>query len=204
MLKTKDNKTVFTLLLFIAAMQTITAFNASLFWYMYTFTLLVCMAIALLKIQFFDELPTWQYALHGIGYGTLLYGLIRAGHELLKLVIPTLDQTITMFLQAYGPTNIWHYTILVFIIVIGEEMFWRGYVQQQFKKVVPPLQAIVISSLLFSVSLLIIGFIPGAISALLAGIIFGLLYEWKRSLPLIIVAHAVFVILLFLVLPLPL
>ncbi|MER2000438.1 MAG: CPBP family intramembrane glutamic endopeptidase, partial [Lysinibacillus sp.] len=153
---------------------------------------------------FFDELPTWQYVLHGIGYGTLLYGLIRAGHELLRLFIPTIDQTIAIFLKTYGPTNIWHYTILVFIIVIGEEMFWRGYVQQQLKKVVPILQAVLISSLLFSISLLIIGFIPGAISALLAGVIFGMLYEWKKSLPLIIVAHAVFVILLFLVLPLPL
>lgn len=204
MLKTKDSKTVFTLLLFIAAMQTITAFNTSIFWYMYTFTLLICMAVTLLNMQFFDELPTWQYALHGIGYGTLLYGLIRAGHELLRLFIPTIDQTIAIFLKTYGPTNIWHYTILVFIIVIGEEMFWRGYVQQQLKKVVPILQAVLISSLLFSISLLIIGFIPGAISALFAGVIFGMLYEWKKSLPLIIVAHAVFVILLFLVLPLPL
>ena len=203
MFKKKDNRLVIFLLLFIVIMQTITVFNTHIFWYLYTFTLLVCLAIATLKTQFYDELPTWQYLLHGIGYGTLLYGIIRAGHAGLKLLIPTIDQSIYSFLKIYGPTNIWHYTILVFIIVIGEEIFWRGFVQQHFKKYVAPLQAILISSLLFSISLLIIGFIPGAITALMAGLIFGLLYEWKRSLPLIIVAHSVFVILLFLILPLP-
>lgn len=204
MSKIKEQKMLLILLLFLTLMQLCTAINPSLFWYFYTFGLLVCMAVALLKIDFFDQLPTWQYILYGIGYGTLLYGIIRATYEILRIVFPKIEQNISSFLLTYGPINIWHYTILVFIIVIGEEMFWRGFVQQLLKNYMSTFQAILLSSLLFSLSLLIIGFLLGALSALLAGIIFGLLYEWKKSLPLIIVAHAVYVILLFLVLPLPL
>ena len=45
-------------------------------------------------------------------------------------------------------------------------------------------------------------FAAGAIAAFVTGIILGALYEWKKSLPLIIIAHETFIILLFLVLPL--
>ena len=42
---------------------------------------------------------------------------------------------------------------------------------------------------------------PGALAAIVAGLIWGALYEWKKSLPLVIVSHLVFVLLLFLILP---
>jgi len=42
----------------------------------------------------------------------------------------------------------------------------------------------------------------GVIAALVTSIIWGFLYEWRKSMPLVIVAHVVFVLLLFLVLPL--
>jgi len=40
------------------------------------------------------------------------------------------------------------------------------------------------------------------VAALIASLIWGFLYEWRKSMPLVIVAHVVFVLLLFLVLPL--
>ena len=83
--------------------------------------------------------------------------------------------------------------MLIFVIVVGEEMFWRGYVQQQLKRWSSPIVAVFVTSLLFSISLAFSGFMPGALAAIVAGIIWGLLYEWKKSLPLVIVAHVVFV-----------
>ena len=73
---------------------------------------------------------------------------------------------IVKFLNVYGPQNIFHYLLLIFIVAVGEEMFWRGYVQQQIKRFTSPALAVFITALLFSLSLAISGFIPGAIAAI--------------------------------------
>lgn len=189
-------------LLFIYSMMIYTFDHKVIFWYLYTFILLVGIAISLVYSSFKDELPTWNYLLFGIGYGTIIYGIVKIGHLILPYIDKGSTNEVKSFLAYYAPQSIWHYIFLVLIIVVGEEMFWRGYVQQKLKLFTSPFVAVVITSLLFSISLAISGFAAGAIAALLVGLILGGLYEWKKSLPLIIIAHETFVILLFLVLPL--
>ncbi|MDN4492328.1 CPBP family intramembrane glutamic endopeptidase [Ureibacillus aquaedulcis] len=189
-------------LLFIYVMLYITFKEINIFWYLYTFTLLVGIAIAVIYGRLKDELSTWQYLLFGIGYGTILYGIVRLGHFLISNINAGTEKTILTFLENYGPDNIWHYLLLIFIIVIGEELFWRGFVQQHLKNWVSPGLAVIITSILFALSVAISGFWPGAIAAFLAGLAWGFLYEWKKSLPLIIVSHEIFILLLFMILPL--
>lgn len=199
---TKEILLLIASLIFVFFMMNYTFKNDVIFWYLYAFTLLVGIAISLINSKFSDELPTWNYLIFGVGYGTILYGIVKVGH----IIMPQLDNNFTkelaQFLNTFAPQNIWHYLLLVFIIVIGEEMFWRGYVQQKLKEFTRPVYAVFVTSILFSLSLAISGFAAGAIAALVSGIVLGTLYEWKKSLPLIIVAHETFVILLFLVLPL--
>lgn len=189
-------------LIFIYSMMFFTFENKVIFWYLYAFTLLVGIAISLVYSKYKDELPTWNYLLFGIGYGTVIYGVIKLGYLILPFIDDNATKEITKFLSYYAPQNIWHYLLLVFIVVIGEEMFWRGFVQQKLKEYTSPTLAVIVTSLLFSLSLAISGFTPGAMAALVVGLILGALYEWKKSLPIIIIAHEAFVILLFLVLPL--
>lgn len=189
-------------LAFIYGMMFYTFHEKAIFWYLYTFTLLVGIAISLVASKFEDRLPTWQYLLFGIGYGTIIYGFVKLGALLLPFINAGFSNEVAKFLKVYGPDNIFHYLMLIFIIATGEEMFWRGYVQQQLKRFTTPMWAVFVSTLLFSLSLAISGFMPGAMAAMVAGLILGALYEWKKSLPLIIVSHVVFVLLLFLVLPL--
>ena len=189
-------------LIFVYFMMYYTFENKTIFWYLYAFTLLVGIAISLITSTFKDELPTWNYLLFGIGYGTILYGIVKLGDIIMPHMDNKFEKELTQFLNTFAPQNIWHYLLLVFVIVIGEEMFWRGYVQQKLKTYTKPVYAVFVTSLLFSLSLAISGFAAGAIAALVTGIILGILYEWKKSLPLIIIAHETFVILLFLVLPL--
>ncbi|KGR83905.1 CPBP family intramembrane glutamic endopeptidase [Lysinibacillus odysseyi] len=200
---TKHKQTIVLLLslLFVYAMLIYTFEEKAIFWYLYAFILLVGIAIALIFGKLEDQLPTWQYLIYGIGYGTITYGLVKLGHVLLPYIDSSAEKDISKFLGTYGPTNIWHYLMLIFIIVIGEEIFWRGYIQQQLKRFTSPLYAVFITALLFSISLAVSGFLPGALAAIVAGLIWGGLYEWKKSLPLIIVAHLTFVLLLFLILP---
>ena len=200
----KINKQTIILLLalvFIYSMMYYTFTEKAIFWYLYAFTLLVGIAIALLSGKFEDRIPTWQYLIFGIGYGTITYGLVKIGYILLPYIDSGVTREIAKFIDVYGPKNIFHYLLLIFIVAAGEEMFWRGYVQQQLKRYTSTFWAVVITALLFSLALAISGFIPGAIAAIVAGLLWGALYEWKKSLPLIIVAHVVFTLLLFLVLP---
>lgn len=120
-------------LLFIYIMLSYSFEESKVFWYLYTFTLLVGMSIAIISNKFKDELPTWKYFIFGIGYGTILYGIVRLGYILLTNIDGSIAKSISKFLDTYGPTNIWHYLLLIFIVVVGEELFWRGYVQQQLK-----------------------------------------------------------------------
>lgn len=189
-------------LIFVYFMMYYTFENKTIFWYLYAFTLLVGIAISLITSTFKDELPTWNYLLFGIGYGTILYGIVKLGDIIMPHLDNKFEKELAQFLNTFAPQNIWHYLLLVFVIVIGEEMFWRGYVQQKLKMYTQPIYAVFVTSLLFSLSLAISGFAAGAIAALVTGMILGILYEWKKSLPLIIIAHETFVILLFLVLPL--
>ena len=189
-------------LIFVFFMMNYTFKNEAIFWYLYAFTLLVGISVSLISSKFKDELPTWNYLIFGIGYGTILYGIIKLGHIIMPRLDGKFEKELAQFLKTFAPENIWHYLLLIFIIVIGEEMFWRGYVQQKLKTITQPIYAVFVTSLLFSLSLAISGFAAGAIAAFVTGIILGVLYEWKKSLPLIIIAHETFVILLFLVLPL--
>lgn len=198
----KQNVGLLLSLLFMFIMHYFTFEEDKIFWYLYTFTLLVGTAIAILFSSFKDELATWKYLLFGVGYGTITYGIIRLGYIILTNVDSHFAKTVSKFLSTYGPDNIWHYLLLIFIVVVGEELFWRGFIQQQLKKFVSKGFAVLITSVLFALCIAISGFFYGALAALIVGLIFGALYEWKKSIPLIVVAHEVFILLLFLILPL--
>lgn len=172
-----------------------------IFWYLYTFTLLVGIAITILFGKYKDELPTWKYIVFGIGFGTITYGFVRLSYIILHQIDKGFFKGTTKFLNTYGPNNIWHYLLLIFIIVVGEEIFWRGFVQEKLKLYVPAIVSCVITSTLFALAISLSGYMPGVVCAFFVSLIFGLLYEWKKSMPLNIVAHEVFILLMFLILP---
>jgi len=176
--------------------------NSTIFWYMYTFTTLIFMAIAFVQSKIEDDVQTWEYIVFGIGYGTLTYGIIAAGFKLFSLFTDQTALSVEDFLRDYGPNTIWHYLLLMFVVAPGEELFWRGFVQQKLKTYMSPFLAVISASLLFGLSLSFSGFWLGVLAACFSGLIWGLLYEWKRSMPLIIIAHITMTILLFLILPL--
>lgn len=177
--------------------------NDAIFWYMYTFSILVLTSLALAFGQVDDELETWKALIAGLGYGTLLYAIIAGGFHALSFLPLGMEASVGRFLSAVGPTSIWHFLLLLFLIVPGEEIFWRGFVQQQMKQYMGTFTAILVTAVMFGAALAISGFWPGALAGIAAGLLLGALYEWKRSMPLIIITHIVMIILLFLVLPLP-
>lgn len=175
--------------------------NEATFWYFYTFTILFLMGVSFFFAQLEDEVQTFEYLLLGVGYGTITYAFFAASYWLLDWIPVFSIEPIHFFLENYGPTTIWHYMLLFFIIAPAEEIFWRGFVQQYLKNYLPTFYAVLASAALFGISLGVGGFFYGAIAGFIVGTLWGLLYEWKKSMPLLIVTHITALLLLFLVLP---
>ena len=180
----------------------LTFLNETIFWYMYTFTMLLFMALSFVLVKMEDDVQTWEYLVFGVGYGTLTYGLIATAYRFASIFTDDAAISVEGFLSVYGPTTVWHYLLLMLIIAPGEELFWRGFIQQKLKAYMSPFFAVLVASLLFGLSMAFSGFWLGVLAAITSGILWGLLYEWKKSMPLIIIAHITMTILLFLVLPL--
>lgn len=176
--------------------------DSAVFWYMYTFSILVLMSIAMLYTKILDEMPTWKSLIYGLVFGGLIYALIAGGFQLMQWSPLTVEKSVRSFLNTYAPASIWHYLLLMFLIVPGEEIFWRGFVQQELKKYMSLKWTILLSSALFALAIGISGFWLGALAGLAAGLVLGGLYEWKRSMPLLIITHLVMIVLLFLIAPL--
>lgn len=189
-------------LLFVYAFTWITFSNDKVFWYFYTFTILFLMSMAFYYAKIEDELKTFQYFILGILFGTLTYILMLVGYKLIDIAPFTSTKSVDAFVTKFGPSTIWHYLLLLLIIAPGEELFWRGFIQQQLKKYLSPTYAIIVSAALFGFSLIFSGFWYGMLGAFFTGLVFGFLYEWKKSMPLIILAHITMLVLLLLVFPL--
>ncbi|HWL25519.1 MAG TPA: CPBP family intramembrane glutamic endopeptidase [Ureibacillus sp.] len=175
--------------------------NSDIFWYLYPFIILIGIAISILSSNQKDEVSLWKCLLFGIGYGVILYGLIRLSYLIFNLTILNFSKSITKFISNFGPNNIWHYLLLVFIIVVGEELFWRGFVQQTIRNWISSVYSIIITSILYAGPFIINGHYTYGLLTLIVGIFLGILYDWKKSMPLNIVVHEVYILLLFLLIP---
>lgn len=202
-LNRKNNRIFLIATLIITTILMIFSFkNLEIFWYTYTFTLLIGMALALSIGEIMDRLSFWRYFLIGITLGIIGYIITKYTYILLPFISNSAFNNVKELLETYSPTNVWQYCLLIVIIVAGEEMLWRAYIQQALKQFFTTKIAILLTACHFGLALLLCGYYIGAIAALLSSIIFGFIYEWLKSLPLLIVAHLIMVLLLFLLLPL--
>lgn len=173
-----------------------------IFWFSYTNLL----GIGIIFSFFFGNIMNEQSLLRslfiGVPIGVIGYFTAISIYNILPSISPAAFQNVKELLEIYSPTAIWQYAALLIVIVLGEEMIWRVYLQQELKKMIPKQWAIILSAIHFGLPLLICGFYIGSIAAFLSGIIFGGLYEWLKSLPIVFIAHLTMVILLFLLFPL--
>ncbi|WP_241663129.1 CPBP family intramembrane glutamic endopeptidase [Planococcus citreus] len=161
------------------------------------------MSIALINYAVFDEMKTWKSLVYGTLFGGMIYAFLAFGYLFFDILPLNVEGPVTAMQTLFAPTSIWHYLLLMFVIVPGEELFWRGYIQQQLKKYMKLPFAILGSSLLFGIALAFSGFWPSIVAGIVAGALLGILYEWKRSMPLLIITHLMVLVLLFIIMPLP-
>lgn len=175
--------------------------DKSIFWYIFSASLLLLISYSIIMEEVEDKASFGTFITYGALSGFLLYGLFWAGYSLFEILnLPIVNQVEKLY-GRFSPSYIWHYIVLILIIVPGEEVFWRGFVQKRLMKLTTVKLSIILSSLLYSSVHFYSGYWMLAFAALIAGLFWGWLYAWKRSIPLVIVSHLIFDLLMFVLLP---
>ena len=92
--------------------------------------------------------------------------------------------------------------LLLFIIGPGEEIYWRGFIQNTLSKKMGETKGYIISVLLYAGVHIITGNIMLVIAALVCGIYWGWLYKKEKSLLPVIISHAIWDLTIFVIFPL--
>lgn len=178
-----------------------TFLDKAVFWYFFTATMLLLICFVVAKDKLDDKLSVFKYIFIGIVSGALLYSLLWAGNQIIEyLRIPVISQ-ITSLYKSYGPQLLWHYLALILIAVPGEEIFWRGFIQKRLLSYISNRASVVVSAIMYASVHLYSNQPMLTFTALVAGLVWGWLYAWRRSIPLVIVSHLVFDLLLFIIMP---
>lgn len=176
--------------------------HKSVFWYLMTASILFLISYSILHEDMDHRASFLTYISTGLFTGFLLYGVFWLGSFILHLLDLSVVNHINSLYHRYSPNNLWQYLVLILIVVPGEEIFWRGFIQKRLMNILTPRTSIIVAALLYASVQLYAGFFILPFAALIAGLFWGFLYEWKQSLPLVIVSHLVFDLLLFVVHPL--
>ncbi|NMD71890.1 CPBP family intramembrane metalloprotease [Bacillus sp. DNRA2] len=175
--------------------------DKTVFWYFFTATMLLLICFVVAKDKLDDKLSLFKYLFTGILSGALLYLLFWIGNQLIELPHIPGSKQITKLYKYYGPDMFWHYLALILVIVPGEEIFWRGFIQKRLLSFTSNGVSIVVSALLYASVHIYSGQFMLVFAAFIAGLCWSWLYAWRRSIPLVIVSHLIYDLFLFVLMP---
>lgn len=194
----------FYLLLLLVHILLATSFLSAIpFWVIFTISFFLLSAAAILFANFDKKSISASNLAIAIFSGIMMYGLFSIGKMGSAFLFPNMLDEVADLYMKIQPQLSWHFVVLFLIIIPGEELFWRGYIQKNIKaKFDNKLVAIVISSLLYT-SANLYTFNPLFLLATFAGgVVWGTLYMWKRNIFLTILSHLVFNLFLLVLFPL--
>ena len=172
-----------------------------IFWYIFPASLLFLISISIAKEAIENQVPVWQFLFIGAVSGVFIFSLFWFGNLMINMFDLPLFSSVSALYRWYAPKEFWHYIVLMLIVAPGEEVFWRGFIQKRLITLVGRWMSIVVSAIMYASVHLYADHWMLAFSALFAGVLWGWLYAWKRSLPLVIISHLVFDLFLFIILP---
>lgn len=181
----------------------ITYQDTKVFWYLYTATILFCMSFAITV----DKTKIKQSSLTNLAYGTmsgiLLFVLFMLSNYLIEwLNISSLTKDISQLYKHYSPSALWHYLVLFIIIIPGEEIFWRGFIQKKLMERFQTKGTIILSTILYTLPMFYSQNMALVLAGVVAGLVWATLYQWKKSISLVVISHLIFDFLLLVLFPL--
>ncbi|MBU3099944.1 CPBP family intramembrane glutamic endopeptidase [Clostridium frigoriphilum] len=164
---------------------------------------LVLMAFIFNKDIFKLGKLTIRHILIGIFSAIALYTIFYLGNIVSGFIFPFKDsQVLSVYSNRSNGNLIWIGLLLLFIIGPGEEIYWRGFIQNTLSQKMGDTKGYVISVLLYAGVHIITGNVMLVIAALVCGVFWGWLYKKEKSLLPVIISHAIWDLTIFVIFPL--
>jgi uncharacterized protein len=175
--------------------------DRAIFWYIFSGSVLVLIAYSTFQEEVDDEVSFIQFIFLGSLSGFLLYLVFWAGIRGMEILQLPFVTSIENLYNWYAPSLFWQYLALVLVAAPGEELFWRGFIQKRLSKYLNPVVSILSASILYASVHIYSGSFLLVLAAFISGFVWGYLYVLKKSMPLVIVSHIIFDLLIFIILP---
>ena len=130
----------------------------------------------------------WLIFYFGEYFSNLLFGFAR-------------EQVDGIYALKEGQNKLWIALGLIFIMGPAEEIFWRGYVQQNFINKYGEGKGFIFATLIYAlVHIWSFNFML-VMAALVCGVFWGLMYRYNKNLVPLVISHAVWDVAVFILLP---
>lgn len=144
----------------------------------------------------------WSSLLIGVALAAFLYLVFFVGNALAPLILPAAHHQVGgIYGLGDGSPSLLVFLLLLFVTGPGEEIFWRGFLQQKLEERTGVLPGFVIATAIyggvhvFSANPMLI------LAALVAGAFWGAFYAWRKDLLALIVSHSLWSAFIFAVFP---
>lgn len=138
----------------------------------------------------------------GIASAVLLYGIFYLGYVLSPYIVPgAVHQVGGIYDMGTGTDKRLIFLLLLFVTGPGEEIFWRGFLQNRLMVKYGNLSGFILTTLIYgSVHIFSMNFML-VMAAFVAGAFWGGLYLWKRDLSMVMISHSLWSAAIFTIFP---
>ena len=138
----------------------------------------------------------------GLLSAAILYLIFLLGHKLALYLLPVSNAQVEgIYSLGVGTNRVLIFLLLFFITSPGEEIFWRGFLQDRLMKRWGTFPGYLITTIIYA-GVHVFSLNPVLIlAALVAGAFWGFLYLWKRDLLIQITSHSFWSAVIFAVAP---
>ena len=149
-----------------------------------------------------QERPRGRDVAMGLGSAAGLYGIFRLGDAMARRIMPAGDREIAaIYALRTAAARPAIAAALALVIGPGEELFWRGLVQQNLQRKFGRLRGMVIASSVYGAVHLVSENLTLTGAAATAGLFWGALYAREGRIAPLIVSHVSWDLWIFLVAP---
>ena len=146
---------------------------------------------------------TLRYILIGVLSAVLLYFVFYAGNIITGYILPFKNvQVMSVYNNKAGMDLRLISILLVFIIGPGEELYWRGFIQNTLSAKHGSLKGFLLGTVLYAGVHILTGNFMLVVAALVCGLFWGFIYEKEKSLVPVIISHVIWDLSVFVLFPL--
>ncbi|MCX8103551.1 MAG: CPBP family intramembrane metalloprotease [Candidatus Bipolaricaulota bacterium] len=139
----------------------------------------------------------------GVASALVLYGIFWLGQQIALAIFPFASEQIArVYANRAQLDPLWIGLLLFFLVGPSEEIFWRGLVQHRLGERFSAPAALLITTALYALVHIWTLNLMLMLAAAIVGLYWGWLYQRERSLVTVIISHALWDVLIFVIFPL--